>query len=96
MPPKNVHVAHFKDRKYLTTRYYLKNCHLVSAKSNVWDAKVYDKDLYGNLSKHHFEYELALLDCYGEGVLEELEVLASNRMMGDRHYFIHHINKLKC
>lgn len=49
----------------MNTRYDLCNCHLVSTKSNTWDAQI-QKEGYKSL--HHYDYEQYL----GEQIVKDL------------------------
>lgn len=70
--PEYLQVAHFLDRERLCVRYYDINCHLVIKNSNYNDSKVFNENLYGDLSKHHYEYKNALINCYGMPTFEDL------------------------
>ena len=69
---EDLEVAHFIDRAKECVRFYDLNCHLVVRASNRHDSGVYSDDLYGGMSKHHFEYKVALIDAYGQEMLDDL------------------------
>jgi len=69
LPANQLEVAHFIDRANMSTRYDLRNCHLVSKQSNTFDAQTPKE---GYKSQHHFDYECFLLQEYGENILKEL------------------------
>jgi hypothetical protein len=88
-----VHVAHFIDRgKSMWTRYDLMNCHLISATSNTFDAQV---PCEGYKSKHHREYELWLIEEYGDGIIERLNVEAERKDLFLRKDYLEVIKKFR-
>ena len=70
---QDVHVAHYRDRAYMPLRYSVDNLKLINRWSNTFDSRVYDKALYGPLSKHHFEYRGGLINLHGLEYVEWLE-----------------------
>ena len=92
-PENQIHVAHFIDRGFsMWTRYYLKNCHLISAQSNTWDAQIL---LDGYKSKHHYEYEIYLKQMYGDDIITELNIIAENKELFTKENYIKVINKFR-
>ena len=88
-----MHVAHFIDRGFsMWTRYYLKNCHLISAQSNTWDAQIL---LDGYKSKHHYEYEIYLKQMYGDDIITELNIIAENKELFTKENYIKVINEYR-
>lgn len=78
-PESKMHVSHYIDRGVsMHTRYSLKNCHLISESSNVWDAKVI---VEGYKSKHHKEYGEYLKNLYGADVLDDLVELSKTKSL---------------
>lgn len=71
--PSELHVSHYIDRNRVCHRWDLNNVHLINKWSNLFDAKVFNKALYGRLSKHHFEYRNKLIETYGIQIVVELE-----------------------
>lgn len=65
-PPHKMQVAHFIDRGVYHLRHDLRNCHLISEDSNVWDAKVV---VEGYKSLHHKDYE----EYLGKEMVEQLK-----------------------
>lgn len=65
-PDKRMQVAHFIDRGVMKLRYDLRNCHLISEQSNMWDAQIPKE---GFKSLHHYDYEKYL----GEDLVKELK-----------------------
>lgn len=88
-----MHVCHYIDRgKSMWTRYDLKNCHLLSAESNTWDAQI---PYEGYKSKHHFEYEIYLKSLYSDDVIDELTNLSNKKDVFTKNDYINVINELK-
>ena len=56
--------GHFQSRKHLTTRWNLKNCQVQCVGCNMFKAG------------EQYKFSLALDSKYGEGISEELEILA--------------------
>lgn len=69
----DLQASHYIDRSNKKWRWDVRNVHLISAVSNMWDSKVFDKELYGIMSKHHFEYRIKLIETYGVNFIDELE-----------------------
>ena len=65
-PERKMQVAHFIDRGVMNLRYDLRNCHLISEQSNMWDAQIPKE---GFKSLHHYDYEKFL----GKNIVEELK-----------------------
>lgn len=85
---ENMQVAHFIDRQCLNTRYDLTNCHLVSTKSNSWDAQV-PKEGYKSL--HHYDYEQYL----GEKLVSDLRERSKIIKIFYKQDYIEVINKFR-
>ena len=88
----NMHVAHFIDRGVLNTRFDLVNCHLVSAVSNTFDAQV---QVEGYKSLHHKEYELYLIEEYGQEEFENLKKRGKELKMFTQKDYIEIIKKFR-
>lgn len=85
---EKIQVAHFIDRNCMTTRYDLKNCHLISEESNSFDSKYF---VDGYKSKHHKDYEEFLLLKIGSEELEKLKSKSSFLELFDRENYIEKI-----
>ena len=81
-------VAHFIDRAYMSTRYDLCNCHLVSKASNSFDAQV-KKEGYKSL--HHYDYERYL----GEQIVKDLRERSKEIKIFQRQDYIEIIEKFR-
>ena len=88
----NMHVAHFIDRGIINTRFCLINCHLVSAVSNTYDAQV---QVEGYKSLHHRDYELYLIEEYGEETVEDLKRRGKELKMFTKKDYIEIIKKFR-
>ncbi len=88
----NMHVAHFIDRGIINTRFCLINCHLVSAVSNTYDAQV---QVEGYKSLHHRDYELYLIEEYGEETVEDLKRRGKELKMFTQKDYIEIIKKFR-
>lgn len=88
----NMHVAHFIDRGIINTRFCLINCHLVSAVSNTYDAQV---QVEGYKSLHHKDYELYLIEEYGEETVEDLKRRGKELKMFTQKDYIEIIKKFR-
>lgn len=87
-----MHVAHFHDRNRLNTRYNLDNCWLISEQSNVWEAQIPSE---GYKSKHHYEYEIWLLEKIGKKKFEELLQESKKLVIFTKSDYIELINKFR-
>ena len=87
-----MHVAHFIDRGIINTRFCLINCHLVSAVSNTYDAQV---QVEGYKSLHHKDYELYLIEEYGEETVEDLKRRGKELKMFTQKDYIEIIKKFR-
>ena len=87
-----MHVAHFFDRGIMNTRYDLKNCHLISANSNTFDAQV---QVEGYKSKHHKEYEDFLIKEYGQEEFDKLTERSKELKVFYKEDYIGIINKFR-
>lgn len=90
--PEYMHASHFIDRAVMSTRYDLRNVHLVSVSSNVWDAKVKEKDYK---SKHHKEYENWLKEKLGKIEFNNLLEKSKERVIFARQDYIETIEFFK-
>ena len=88
----NMHVAHFIDRGIINTRFCLINCHLVSASSNTYDAQI---QVEGYKSLHHRDYELYLIEEYGEEAVEDLKRRGKELKMFTQKEYIEIIKKFR-
>ena len=88
----NMHVAHFIDRGIINTRFCLINCHLVSAVSNTYDAQI---QVEGYKSLHHRDYELYLIEEYGEEAVEDLKRRGKELKMFTKKDYIEIIKKFR-
>ena len=88
----NMHVAHFIDRGIINTRFCLINCHLVSAVSNTYDAQI---QVEGYKSLHHRDYELYLIEEYGEEAVEDLKRRGKELKMFTQKDYIEIIKKFR-
>ena len=91
-PINKIHVAHFHDRNRLNTRYSLDNCHLISEQSNMWEAQI---PFEGYKSKHHYEYEMWLLEKIGEKKFEDLLQESKKLVIFTKSDYIELINKFR-
>lgn len=91
-PASKMNVSHFKDRRFLETRYEEDNCHLISEKSNMWDSKI-PKENYKSL--HHYEYEIWLRKKIGDKKVEKLLDTSENYTIFAIHKYIEYIKKFK-
>lgn len=92
--PEQLEVAHYIGRRDIGYRYSLVNCHLTSRKSNSFDDKVFNPELYGRLSKHHFEYRERLLE---EGFEDEIVAMEENSALRvyTKQYYLDKIDMFK-
>lgn len=91
-PEDKMHVAHFRDRHHIESRYDEDNCHLISEESNLWDSKI----PYGNYkSLHHYEYEVYLRKKIGHKKVEKLLHSTHNLSIFGRQYYIDVINEFR-
>lgn len=88
----NMHVAHFIDRGIINTRFCLINCHLVSAVSNTYDAQI---QVEGYKSLHHRDYELYLIEEYGEEAVVDLKRRGKELKMFTQKDYIEIIKKFR-
>lgn len=88
----NMHVAHFIDRGIINTRFCLINCHLVSAVSNTYDAQI---QVEGYKSLHHRDYELYLIEEYGEEAVVDLKRRGKELKMFTQKEYIEIIKKFR-
>lgn len=87
-----MHVAHFRDRHHIETRYNEDNCHLISEQSNLWDSKI----PYENYkSLHHYEYEIYLRKKIGDKKVEDLLCKPHNLSIFAKQYYIDLINEFR-
>lgn len=82
----NAEVAHFIPRANKNLRYSKINCHLVSKYSNSYENTLFNKEIYGKLSKHEWEYRKRLVSVYGEKVVEMLENTSNSGIFGKSFY----------
>lgn len=85
-PAHKMNVAHYIDRRIYHLRHDLRNCHLISEESNVWDAKVLVK---GYKSLHHKEYE----EFLGKEMVEQLKKEAEKIRVVERQEYLDIIKK---
>jgi len=91
--PDKIQVCHYIDRGYsMWTRYFLKNCHLMSEETNCWDSKIL---VNGYKSKHHKEYQEYLVRTYGVTILNELEEISNNKNIFNKQNYITTINDFR-
>jgi len=83
-----IHVAHFIDRNYYPLRWDLRNCHLVSAQSNTFDAQV---QVEGYKSLHHKDYE----EYLGEDLVKQLKEESKIQRLLYPNDYIEIIKKLR-
>lgn len=91
-PEHRMHVAHFRDRHHIETRYSEENCHLISEQSNLWDSKIPKE---GYKSKHHYEYEIYLRTKLGDKKVEKLLDTKEDLSIFTNNFYIGYINKFK-
>ena len=94
-PAEFLEVAHYIDRNRLCVRYDDHNCHLVIKSSNSGDNNIYNEKLYGELSKHHFEYKEQLIIEYGLPIFEELMNYKENCAGLSREDYENYIQEFK-
>lgn len=87
-----MHVAHFIDRGVINTRFDLVNCHLISSSSNTYDAQVM---VEGYKSKHHRDYELYLIEEYGQEVFDDLKKRGKELKLFTQKDYIEIIKKFR-
>lgn len=92
---KNAEVAHYIPRQYIKYRYSFVNCHLTSKYSNSYENSIYNKEIYGKLSKHEWEYRKRLVSVYGEEVVKEMENTCRKAVVYNKDYYKEIIQNLR-
>lgn len=82
---EDLDVAHLFDRNRLNTRYNYKNTNLIHKNSNRYDSSITDKDKYGSLTKHHFEYTSAFLKTYSKTTYDRLLLKSKKTIRQDSY-----------
>lgn len=88
LPEHKLHVSHYIDRSCYKLRWDLRNCHLISANSNTFDAQV---QVEGFKSLHHQMYE----EFLGEELVLQLKKEAQEQRLLYQNDYIEIIKKLR-